>query len=72
MEEPATQVGTVTRIYDAGSVVQVFIETDDGTWPYAADGNSWRRSGAADNILVGDRVSFIVNEWGGLESIQGE
>lgn len=64
-DEFESEIGNVTAIRDCGSIVQVFI--DDV--PYAADGNAWRRGGAAEFINVGDQVSFSTNDWGGLAGI---
>lgn len=64
------QQGTITNIVDCGTVVQVFIETDDGLRVLAADGRMWRE--AQESIgrgsLVGARIVFGETSWpGGIE-----
>lgn len=66
----AEEHGIIKSIIDCDTVVQVFIETGDGTRVLAADGNMFRR--AQESIgrvsLVGLNILFEETSWpGGME-----
>ncbi len=73
-KERSVEQGNITNIVDAGSIIQVFIDTGEERLVLAADGNLFRRAEtdymAANNAesLVGTSVEFVRNDWGGLES----
>ena len=50
----------------------MLVTIDDGRQMHhvAADGNAWRRYGAAENINEGDSVEFVLTDWGGLSGIR--
>lgn len=63
-----SEQGIIRSTIDCGSVVQVFIETDDGTRVLAADGNMFRRAqeGIGKTSLAGLRIAFEETEdWSG-------
>jgi hypothetical protein len=64
--------GRVQCITDHGSIVLVTIDDGQRMRHLAADGNAWRRNGAAENIHEGDGVEFALTDWGGLASISVE
>lgn len=62
------QQGIIRSIVDCGSIVQVFIETEDGTHVLAADGRMWRAAVEAigKTSLAGVRIEFeFTTEWSG-------
>ncbi len=64
------QQGTIAKTVDCGTVVQVFVETDDGLRVLAADGRMWREALASMGrvSLVGVRILFEETDWlGGIE-----
>lgn len=73
-KEQTMEHGTVTHINDCGTIIQIFLDTDNGVVVLAADGNLFRHA-EADYIaasnkesLVGTAIEFVRNDWGGLES----
>ena len=60
--------GRIECITDHGSVVLVTIDDGRQMHHLAADGNAWRRYGAAQDVHEGDSVEFMVTDWGGLSS----
>lgn len=61
--------GRVRCITDHGSIVMVSIEDGVRLHHLAADGNTWRRSGAASAVAEDDLVEFGLTDWGGLAFI---
>lgn len=65
------QQGTIKHILDCGTIVQLTVETQEGTRVLAADGNAFRRAQEAIGrlSLVGVRILFEETPWsGGLAS----
>ncbi len=67
--EHQPEQGIIRSIIDCGTLVQVVIETDDGTRVLAAEGNMFRRAIAAlgKASLAGVRIEYAETDWpGGL------
>ncbi len=54
--------GRIEAITDFGSIVVVAIDEGDRVRRVPADGNAWRRYGAAENVRVGDSVAFVLTD----------
>jgi hypothetical protein len=66
-QQMAEKQGIIKSIIDCGTVVQVFIDSEDATRVLAADGNMFRRAQeAAGRVsLVGANILFEETEWPG-------
>jgi SH3-like domain-containing protein len=59
--------GTIIAVIDAGTVVSVFIQTDDGLDVVHADGNCcWRRAQAQSGVRTNIVIEYEREDWGGL------